>query len=80
MTGFHPFEDDSDDGPQNMFHFARITFQPGSGGSISRRDRCRRQNWSGKLFPFSIVVPEPSAVMLLSVGVLVCATYQERTR
>ena len=62
-----------------FYNFARLTFPPGAKGRFSGEISVAGPD-GPESFPFSIVVPEPSAAMLLSVGVLVCATCQERGR
>ena len=76
---FTAFSDETDDGPQDRFHFTRITFGPGFGGSMAG-EIVVAGSAGPEFYPFSIVVPEPNAAMLLCVGVLVCAACQERRR
>ena len=77
--GTSTWGDLSNDGAQSQFNFARLTFPPGAKGRFSGEISVAGTN-GPESFPFSIVVPEPSAMMLLSVGVLACATCQERGR
>lgn len=64
---FTAFGDESDDGPQDMFHFTRLTFQPGVEGTVSGEIVVAGAT-GPEYFPFSFTVPEPSAILLVCLG------------
>ena len=65
------YEDQTDDGPQNMFHFARLAFLPGNAGLFSGEIVVSGET-GPESFPFSfpIGVPEPSGLALACLGVI----------
>lgn len=75
--GLFPFEDDSDDGPQDRFHFTRLTFMPASGGVFSG-EIVVAGSTGPESFVFSLVVPEPTALMLVGLGLVGSTVFRSR--
>ena len=68
--GTSTWGDLSNDGAQNRFQFARLTFLPGTLQSFSGQVTLRGDN-GPESFPFSIVVPEPTGLALCAVLLIV---------